>query len=276
MTDTLLDLLGLPDPEDFIFENPPLVLTICQVRFPPVLSIVEAAFVAPFQRAIYGDYPMTIQGTDIELQFGFGTGTLTLQQGRQSALWQFSDHDDNWKVVLAQDFLSLETRGYSHFEDFLDRLQKVLTVLVQHIHPSVVTRIGLRYINEIRLDGLAWSNAIHSHILGPLSLPQFEAHSEHMVEELLLSYPNNERIRIRHGRFPGGTTVRPRVGEEFGFQPFYLLDFDAFRDSPLPGGLPMQPEVISDLAVTFNEAIYRLFRWSITDDYASRMGGAPK
>ncbi len=276
MESRLLDLLGLPDVEHVVYARSPLVLTICQVRFSPVLSIADTAFVAPFQRSIQHDYPVMIQGADVEVQLGLGSGAVELQRGRQSPVYQFSDRDDNWKIILAQDFLGIETRKYHDFEDFLLRLRSVLAVLVEHINPSVVSRIGLRYINEIRLDSRDLGEIIAPSMLGPLAFPPVAAHTSHTVAELLLAYPNNEQLRIRHGFLPRGTTVQLSTREEVNDKPFYLLDFDAFRDFTLPKGLPMEPKLVCELVAMYNKAIYKLFRWSIAEAYASRLGGSAK
>ncbi len=276
MQSQLLELLQIPEKEDLVFQRPPLILTICQIRFPPVLSVADGAFVAPFQRHIYKDYPITVQGTDIQVQLGFDTGKAEFQPGRQSAVWQFSDRNDNWKVVLAQDFLGIETRRYSHFEDFLKRLRRVLTALIKYIEPSIVTRIGLRYVNEVRVDNVAWASVIRQELLGPISEPQLKDHISHMVSELLLAFPHDEQIRVRHGLFPRGTTVQPIKGESVSEQPFYLLDFDAFREFPLSAGLLMQTDPICHLIEVYNKAVYRLFRWSVTETYTETLGGEVK
>lgn len=273
MEPSLPDNLGLPEYPHMVLASSPIVLTICQVRFTPVLSIADATFVAPFQRAIQQKYPVTIKGENVELQFGFGAAAAELQQGGRSPHWQFSDQQDNWKVTLSEGSISLETRTYEEFSDFVSRLREVLAPLIEHVNPSVVTRIGLRYINEIRLGNLELIDAINPQLLGALAVSTIADRASSAVQEILLEYPQNQRIRIRHGRFPHGTTVQPRAGETAGADSFYLLDFDGSSEFPLPAGLSIDTNVICRHVETYNKAIYRLFRWSVTDKYIQSTKG---
>jgi hypothetical protein len=49
-------LVATPPPEVPLI-NAPLVRVIAQVRFPPILSIEQQAFVGSFQEAIRAEYP---------------------------------------------------------------------------------------------------------------------------------------------------------------------------------------------------------------------------
>ncbi|MGH7863185.1 MAG: TIGR04255 family protein, partial [Candidatus Dormibacteraceae bacterium] len=104
---TLPELLDLPDVPVVVYENPPLALTLCQVRFPTVLAVADETVAARFQRAIQTGYPIASPAAHLELNIPLEVGRAQVQQGR---LWQFADPSDTWKVVLAQDFVTLETR----------------------------------------------------------------------------------------------------------------------------------------------------------------------
>ncbi len=273
MEPTLLDLLSLPDPSDFIvFERSPLVLAICQVRFTRVLGVAETAFVAPFQRAIQSTYPIVNQTQEISLEVEAAVAGQRVQQEARSNRWEFQDREDNWKIVLAEESLAIETRAYDSFSDFLQRLRDALTALVDHVGPSIGTRIGLRYINEIRLDENEPVDVLNRELLGPLAVPDLAAGLEQSVQQLLLRYPERYGVNVRHGYLPAGTMVKPRPGDEVPAGPFYLLDLDAFREFQLPSGLSMDVDTISGYVQDFNRALYRFFRWAITPEYVSRMG----
>jgi len=71
---------------------------------------------------------------------------------------------------------------------------------------------------------------------------------------------------------PDGTTVTPREGQKPSIGPFYLLDFDVFRQYSRNQAQPMTADVICAEALEYNRAIYRLFQWSIADAYRDQMG----
>lgn len=274
---TVLDLITLPETGRTVFARPPLVLAMCQVKFTRVLSVAEPKFVAPFQRAILGQYPIAVPAQQISLQVGIGPGEGDLRPTPPSFNWQFSDKEQNWSVVLGEDFCTIESRAYDHFDHFLDRLRHVLTALLEHIEPPVGTRIGLRYINEIRLDGLSERDVVRPEVLGPVGVEALTGRAEQVasLQQLLLRYSDDQGVNIHHGRVLAGSTVTRvtrRRGESVKDGPFYLLDFDVFREFPLPEGLLMEVEEVCGHVDSYHRVIDRLFRWAVTDEYVKSMG----
>ena len=267
------ELSWLPDINHLVFEHPPLVTALCQVQFATVLGIEDPSFVAPFQRAIQSEYPITNPSASgqIEIIFGSEPGSPELRRGLQSRQWRFVDQQDNWTVVLASNFVTLETRAYDTFVDFLNRLHRVLDAVIEHIQPNIGTRIGLRYVNEIRPVRQRLSSVIRRELLGPLSIRDLLRDATQAVQQVSLRFPNAEGIVIQHGLLPGGTSVLPRRGSEVPGGSFYLLDFDAFREFKSPETLSMDPDIIAGYVEEYHAIIYRLFRWSVTDRYISTM-----
>ncbi len=261
------DLLPLPDRARLVLAQQPLAIAICQVQFPEVQTVQDATFIAAFQTAISRTYPVaSIQPRQI--QVSMDPGGVRQQVSIQ---WAYADPDDTWHVVLAGDSLSLETRHYTHFEEFTERLQVVLTALFEHIRPSQIGRLGLRYVNEIRGSGMAWTDIIRNELLGSLADPALNELTTQHIGEVQLRAGEHHLVQMRHGWFPQGTTVRPRAGEPVSDQPFYLLDFDAFEDlsgSATPG---VDRHYLCVRVATFHRNIYRLFRWAVSDDYLRRL-----
>ncbi len=259
---------------EVIFDHPPLVLAICQVRYNTVLNVTNASFVAPFQNAIQDRYPIVTANPvqEVGIQLGTAIGEPNIIQGAPSLQWQFSDQDDNWKIVLTPDFLGFETRGYDHFDNFLARLRLALNALIQYIKPSGVIRIGLRFINEIRQANMDWHEVIYRELLGPIAVPELISKAIQLtaIQQIQLKFPNEQGTNINHGLLPNGTIVLPRKGEEALNQPFYLLDFDAFREFP-PKTLLMNSDIICHHVRNFHRTISQLFYWSVTKEYLATL-----
>lgn len=271
MDQVKLDLPWLPQVTRVVFERSPLALALCQVRFASVLNIANPVFVAPFQQEIQSRYPIGGQQTGVELEFKPEEAEVK-QRASPSFQWRFVDQEDNWTVILAQNFLAIETRAYVDFSDFLDRLRQALKALVQHINPRIVTRLGLRYVNEIRPGNLAWAKTVRRELLGPLGVEGLRKHTYQSLQQVWLRYPDNHGINIRHGLLPSSTTIKPRRGEASPSQPFYLLDIDVFREIPKPADLVVNPDSICRCIDSYNDVVYRLFRWAVTEQYVSTLG----
>jgi uncharacterized protein (TIGR04255 family) len=275
MTPSVLELLALPETANVVFERPPLVLAICQVKFGALLGIADPAFVAPFQRAIQDRYPLVTPTPQLSVQFGVGPGGATIQTAPPPPSWQFSDREDNWKAVLAQDFCAIETRAYERFSDLAARLGQVLEALTQHLKPTVVTRLGLRYVNEIREGHGEWSSVVRKELLGPLAMPGIGGHVTQALQEVTLRFPGGQQVVIRHGLLPGGTTVQPQSNSAIAAGPFYLLDFDAYEEFQPTQDRTLDRGWVCEQAEAYNRVLYRLFRWSISPEYTATLGERP-
>lgn len=268
----MANLLKLPDVPHTIYQTSPLVLALCQVRFASVLSVADPTFVAPFQRALLDRYPMTKPQEQVDIEVNIVEGEPQVIRGSPFRTWRFTDTEDNWAAILTHDFLALETRRYEHFEDFIGQLRFLLEALIEHIKPAIGTRLGLRYINEIRSDNCDWSTIIKRNLLGPLAIEGISQSVEQAVQELLLRFPKDQGVNIRHGHLPQGTTVQPHLGDQVSTRPFYLLDYDVFQEFTPPNILRMNADDICALVAEYHETIYQLFRWSVTDQFTATLG----
>jgi uncharacterized protein (TIGR04255 family) len=271
MEATLFELLGLPETPRVEFESPPLALALCQIKFTPILNIANPAFVGNFQKAIEEQYSITNIGEQVEIEFGFGPSETGLNRQSRTPQWRFSDDTDTWVVVLTQEFLSIETRSYGNFKEFLDRLNHVLNALYQHIKPKLITRLGLRYINEIRPDDLSLVQVMKPQFRGLLSAPELIRYNQLAVQQVVLRFSEQRGIQIHHGYLPGGSTVAPRASAQPLDGPFYLLDFDVFREFKPTRGRITRVNDICNLVADFNKTIYQLFRWCISDEYLATL-----
>jgi uncharacterized protein (TIGR04255 family) len=261
--------LQLAEPERVVFERPPLVLAAFEVRFSNLPEVADRDYVEPFRRAIEGDYPELTPANQVTVQFDLAAGQ---PRQLQTVQWRFTDRGANWTVVLASDFLTLEVRRYGHFEEFTSRLRSVLTALAEHVRPKVGTRLGLRYINEIRVGTEGLGSIVRPEMLGLLSVAEFERHAAQSLQEVVLRFPEDQSIQVRHGFFPDGSTVQPAPGKSAPSGPFYLLDFDASRVFSAPALLEVEPDAIGEHVERYHDEIEKIFRWSMTDQFTESLG----
>jgi uncharacterized protein (TIGR04255 family) len=273
MSIAALDWLDLSAPPRVVFEQTPLALALCQIQYSPVLSISSPVAVAPFQQAILDRYPVTSQEQNIKVQVegNVVANQASVQSSLGSVSWRFADTADTWTVVLTQDFLTLETRAYHDFSDFLNRLEHLLRALSKHIRPRIGLRIGLRYVNEIRQDRQDWTTVVRPELLGPLAVPQLAGYARQAIQHMQLQGPDGVGINIQHGLFPEGTVVNPPLGSGPPSGPFYLLDIDVYEEFK-PGMLSVKPAVICGYVQRYHGVVSQIFRWSVTEAYTATLG----
>ena len=153
--------------ERVIYAKRQLVEVICQLRFPEILKI-DVSEPADFQERIRRDYPQyekKIEQLPPQMVNGKPVPQGTVNN------YQFVSAEGQWRVSLTKGFIALSTYGYTRWEDFAQRLDRVLAAFIETYHPSWFTRVGLRYVNAFRrealgLDGMLWKELITPGFLG--------------------------------------------------------------------------------------------------------------
>jgi len=254
--------MTLPSYKRVLFGKAPLRLVVGQVRFPLLFRFNEKPFLAPFQEAIQPSYPRAVQEQQAAVKFS-GGGI----ESKAEALWRFTDREGSWSVVLGEAALTLETRRYMSIDDFIERFGKLLQAAVEHLRIEDRSRLGLRFINEMRSASATslsdWSALLNPQFVGFGGAPKLlDGTVAHAFSEIQ-SQRDNGMLVIRHGLLTG-TTVQPqpRVDDGNGAQgSFYLLDLDYFDGT----------ETELDIAKTldqmraYNESIYQFFRWTLDE-----------
>lgn len=247
----------------------PLLETICQLRFPAILSI-GAQEPAVFQEAIRGDYPRYVARQDQPAPriTNANTPNPTVEAQKPITNYNFISEDGRWKVNLTQNFIALSTVGYTRWEDFAGRLDKLLAEFIEIYHPAFFERIGLRYVNAVsrkrlHLEESSWADLIQPAYLGVIAEPDVEESS--LTKSALDTEMNLDgglKVKIHAGL---GLIGDGKKDSEVKF----ILDNDLSGS----GNIKMTevPEKLLDLH-TYAD---RLFRGAITSELHAAMGPEP-
>ena len=257
--------MTFPETPRVIYQRNPLVLVVCQLRFPPVLRI-ESELPARFQERIRGDYPLFRERRDPtipvppEVAKILGEDLLSMMGSIGNRHYEFSSTDDTWKASLTRDFVALATKKYEMWQAFRTRLSSVTDVLLEEYAPAFYTRIGLRYRDVIKkdewgLEGTSWAELLKPHIAGELSSPGIASVIERVANDITIRLDVGY-VRLKHGFGKKGEIIEPNV---------YIIDADFFVEE--------KTEVADALGRLdyFNREAGRLFRWAIQDRLHSAM-----
>lgn len=252
------------------YARPPLREVICQLRFPPILSIgnVEPA---DFQEAIRETFPLYAakQETPAPRIVGMGTPGAKVETPPPIVNYNFISSDNCWKINLTRDFIALSTVRYRSWREFASKLDRPLAEFIRIYRPAFFARIGLRYVNIISrkalgLEGEPWSELLNSPYLGVLAEEDVE---ERMVGkcamELELRLDNSCRAKIHSG--PG--MMKPnKSGVPEDQEQKFILDMDFSMGDKVPTNL-----AAGGLETLHGHAT-RLFEGALTDTLRSAMG----
>lgn len=249
-----------------IYARRQLAEVICQLRFPEILSI-DAQEPAAFQERIRREYPQYEKKLEqLPPQL---VGGKPVQQGTVNN-YQFVSAEGQWKVSLTKGFIALSTYGYTRWEDFAQRLDRVLAAFIELYQPSWFTRVGLRYVNAfcreaLGLDELNWGELITPGFLGLMAEPDVQE-SAFLKHELsaTLTVPGGAKANVKSG--PGLLRKVNNRTHEVTQQKVFMLDLDVFMDSRIELG-----HAVPALNIVHDNA-GSLFHAAITDTLSQAMG----
>lgn len=249
----------------YTYANSPLIETICQIRFPTILSIGSTT-PAQFQEAIREDFPRYAAK---EEQQPPRVVNGKLEQVPPITNYTFISTDGLWKINLTQNFIALSTLRYGHWEEFAQKLDKILALFIQIYQPAFFERIGLRYINAISRNRLGlqdelWDDLINSPFIGILDQPDVdETQTAKCALDVELNLGDNRHLKLHAG--PGILGNGKQDPE-----PKFILDNDF---SVIEKEIPIQ-RLAEDLNVLHDYAV-RIFNAAITRELHDAMGPTP-
>lgn len=257
-------LAGLPPADRTVLARSPLELTILEVRFVADSDDVPAELALRARERLaalgysYGDLQRAQEGrVEIDMQPGAEPKSSVHQLAHG---WQLHAADGSGgQITLMPGAVVLQTTRYDRWSVTLrPALEALLVVTEDVLMPSVVNRIGLRYVNRF-VDAEArtpadWSGRIHESLLGAATHPVFDAHVRGAQQQLELSLGDAQGALLRHGPF---------VDAGVGGAVSYLVDIDVYDSEPVRF-------VAADLvhrAEVLNRTAASLFQVTVTSEY---------
>lgn len=257
------------DYERYTYARSPLVETICQLKFPPILQI-DAKQPADFQEAVRQQFPQYSVRAEHPAPrlLHPGTPQQKLEQPAPIQNHQFVSADGRWKINLTRDFIALSTLHYTTWEDFAQRLDRLLVHFLQIYRPAPFLRVGLRYINAfsrqaLGMEGRPWNDLLEPPFLGPLDEEDVaEEATRKCSVELETQCAGEVLLHLRCG--PGRLTAA-QPGSELRF----LLDSDLAAAGPVP------PERLAQRLEQLHRRAVQLFLGCMTQTLFTALGPTP-
>lgn len=173
-------------------------------------------------------------------------------------------------ALIGPNAIIIENSEYKRYEEFVDVVERTLKAVHETAPIAGMERVGLRYIDEIRVPGVTtareWKSYISQALLAPIELEDdFEAVHISGITEYRLS--NEQTTNLRFGAQTGRavqTTGPLRVAAvEEG--PFFLIDIDSFWTAPEAEMPEFSPDAVLEICAQLRRPIRALFEAAITD-----------
>lgn len=149
----------------FVYEKHQLIEVICQLRFPPILTI-ETEVPAQFQETVRGTFP----------RYSCLTEQLPAQGGAAPQTQKnhtFLSEDGKSKLSLTKHFIALSTMAYAGWDEFAALLDEPLGQFIRLYRPAYFERVGLRFVNgfsreKLELTACRWNDLLQPQYLSIL------------------------------------------------------------------------------------------------------------
>ena len=246
------------DNRPFVYEKNQLVETICQLRFPTILSI-DTKEPADFQDRIRADFP----------RYHLQTETVPGPDGQTQKIrnHSFITEDGTFKISLTKDFIALSTVRYPGWEGFARRLDEPLGQFIQVCRPAYFSRVGLRFLNafsreKLGLSGRRWNDLLQPQYLGALDDDEID---EADVVKCAIDLERRLGGRFSLKLHAGPGSIRRTTRTDAGLQTVqdpetrFILDLDVYANGNTPLGAAA--ETLEQLHVHAD----RVFSDAITD-----------
>jgi uncharacterized protein (TIGR04255 family) len=248
-------------------ERAPLVKVLVQLRFPTIAKIDSIDAVAAFQEQLEARYPILRPEHQVPL---VPVGAVMPPVQVFGTIWRMSNTDSTWVVVLARDFVAMETTAYASRADFVERWAEVLRALpAANLAPAVYDRLGIRYIDRLAEEEMVNDLAVlvRPELLGitNVALPSGSS----MVANVTQTQFQIDGLEMKAswGIIPARTVILP--GIDAVDTRSWILDVDVYREQQVT----FDTTSIVDLTATAAGRAYEFFRWSVTPEFLRRHGG---
>jgi uncharacterized protein (TIGR04255 family) len=238
-------------------ERAPLRLALVQARTAPVLAMERPQTIERLATTLDG-WDLIDHQTNVELAVKLSPQGVEQQQGRPETVWVLTSSGDQFRAVVSASSVSVECEHYSLWPAFQEAVGQLFAAVAEVAAPSRCTRLGVRYVNELRDDA---------------RLTGDPARMTELVSEELLA------VAVALGRPVAGSSAELRVEEEWGtlalrhglIEPGrFLLDLDAYNEQ----AQPFDAARMLGQAGLFHARIESVFAWAITPTYLEELKGA--
>lgn len=260
-TSTDVPLGGLPSADKTLLAIAPVEVAICEVRFTSTQSSVPAETAERIRDALAKtldvDLPSIQPATQSTMQINFNVGG-TSWAGDQAKGWQISSADGQHSATVFPASVVWQVGVYERWRVSMRApLEVLLGAIATDLSPSLIQRIGLRYVNrfvdpDCRTLG-DWKGKIAETLLGPLGNPVFGEKVTGAQQQVEIALDGRHGALLRHG------PIHDQASKTVG----YLLDLDVFANA----ASPFKAADVLDEARRLNRTALSLFQACVSSDY---------
>ena len=199
-------------PNAEVFGSPPVVAVVAEVRFTDAPRIRQQDTLDAVAIAVERRFPLTEPLTGVNLA-NAGPGVPPRVEPRQGILLRNGDSTES--LTLTASTLTYETTDYVGLAAIETAMVAACRALVDAQVASSVQRVGLRYIDEIRVpeppaDARGWGKWIDGSLLGPLAVTPDHVPSRGIQGLAAFDLGGRAGLNVQYAAFANGSATLPQ------------------------------------------------------------------
>lgn len=246
-----------------IYPSAPLRFVALEIRFGFNPQLATADSRAAVFSQLQQDFPLAEAAENVQVTIAPGAIPQQLQDLRMK------NSERTWSVAVSPELLAVRTSAYRDFPSFAATVRRALDATFDS-EKVPTTRIGIRYIDEIRVPGvlnpMEWAPYIDERLMGCVAFAE-----DHPIEQaqgaLSMGMGENRHLFLRFGpsREPvvdpeGPLYLEPVEG------PIFVLDVDSYWQIPDPNSVEfLDGEQIGHICSELDSSAYEIFERAITE-----------
>ena len=264
---TDVPLGGLPSADKTLLANAPLEVAIIEVRFTSTFAEVPVDVASNVRDALAEtvevDFPSIQRATQATMQINFSAGSVAHSEDEMQG-WQVASADGRHSATIFPSSVVWQVGDYKRWSlSMRAPLEVLLSAVAEHLSPSLVQRIGLRYIDRF-VDPACrtlrdWSGKIDDTLLGPVGNSVFGPMVHQAQQQVELTLDGRHGAVLRHGP----------IHDQSSKSVNYLLDLDVFAQA----SSAFNPSEVVDTAERLNRTALSVFQACVSTGYLKSLQG---
>jgi uncharacterized protein (TIGR04255 family) len=232
------------------YETNYITNVIVGINFSKTVDVSDK-LIAELKALFNDDFPDFQNAEVVALEVTLSGKEKTTREVRNRAI-RLVNKTDNSSVNLEPDSISIEVTKYQEYENIKRLVVKLNSFLNGSIGPVGISRLGLRYINQIKVNEghpLDWSGFIDERLLQPVNFIESSNEISRAMGTIELN-KTEYNLRFNYGWF-NSEYPNPIVKKEF------VLDYDCYSTNMI------EVKDLIDNIGAYHETIRSLFKKSI-------------
>jgi uncharacterized protein (TIGR04255 family) len=264
-------------PNREVFPKSPLALVAAEIRFTDAARLRQQQTKDEVAIALEERFPFAepLQQTSFNLT---PAGPPQVQQ-RDGVVLKNATSSET--LTILSESLTYETTAYTSFDELLDAVSAACDALVAAKVRPAVRRVGLRYIDEVRVpepitDVRQWGKWIDRQLIGQLVVGPADVPASMAQSFSTFDLGEGRGLNFRCAALNQGPIVVPQflMRRPIESGPFFVLDFDGFHDFTGGEAVPLSCEVVRETLSAVHVPCGTAFQRSITDEARMLFRGA--